>query len=108
MFDGKDFKIEGETKPGVFSLEGLIAWLRTQEPAKEYDYLACDGTCLLDAYLIAHGATTDDDGGADYKNFYQPLANISVGDDSIEGAVACATPYTYGAALQRAEALLRA
>ena len=38
-----------ETKPEVFSLEGLIAWLEVQDKDKAYCYLDADH-CLMGQY----------------------------------------------------------
>lgn len=43
-----------ETKPDVFSLEGLIAWLEKQPATLTYDYTS-PRKCLLSRYLIDAG-----------------------------------------------------
>ena len=49
-------KREGEApiKQGP-SLRGLIAWLETKDPQKEYDYYDCGGACLIGQYVNAIG-----------------------------------------------------
>lgn len=100
---------ETETKPDVFSLEGLIAWLETQPPAKTYDWLgnACNGGCLLDNYLFAFGYPMHTPHGPPDVN-YQRLATLNgtMPYPRMDYIVAEAKPHTYGAALSRARALL--
>lgn len=62
-FDGKNFT---ETKPAVVSLEGLIAWLREQDPATEYNFKDIRD-CLLCRYFKAKGLTGVSVGGATYR-----------------------------------------
>lgn len=47
-------KWEARTKPDVFSLEGLIAWMEKQPPHEGYRY-SCHGHCLLAQYFTAAG-----------------------------------------------------
>lgn len=49
-----DPKWEVQTKPDVFSLESLIAWLEKQPADRQYDY-CLPGTCLVAQYLSANG-----------------------------------------------------
>jgi hypothetical protein len=51
--DQRGFEIPNETKPEVFSLEGLRDWLTKQNPAMKYKYYDCSGGCLIGQYLIA-------------------------------------------------------
>lgn len=44
------------TKPDVFSLESLIAWLETMPVDKEYNYCR-KSTCLIAQYLQARGVS---------------------------------------------------
>lgn len=83
-----DPKWEVEAKPGVFSVESLIAWLETQDSAREYEWANCEGFCLLSQYLTAMGKHP----ATDYKHL----------DVEMRCEVACALPYTFGAALDRA------
>ncbi len=43
-----------ETKPDVFTLPSLYAWLRMQPPKREYTYI-CRRGCLLYQYFKAAG-----------------------------------------------------
>ena len=93
-FDGQitDF-VPAETKPHVFSLDGLIAWLETQNGATEYEYLDLNG-CMLAVACRETGTPFD---------VYNAASNGSE-CEQVEW-VACAMPRTYAAALQRAYAL---
>jgi hypothetical protein len=89
-----------ETKPDVFSLEGLIAWLEKQSPETRYNYDCVDGSCLLGLYLAAHGF------GMDY---YCEISCVGTAVANIGGGVAWGgpvAPKTLGAALDRARKLL--
>lgn len=94
-FDGKNFT---ETKPDVFSLEGLIAWLEKQPAETTYNWLdmPCNGGCLIHRYLVAQGQSPTND--------YGRFAECAGGRDA-DTKVAMREPYTYGAALERARAL---
>lgn len=92
-----DPKWEAETKTDPLSLKGLIAWLEKQPPETEYNFYCKTGECLLDTY-ISHvtGKPSRPDllhydvcGGMD--NYYE---------------IAQMMPWTYGAALERARAIL--
>ena len=78
------------TKPDVFSLESLIAWLETKPAEREYEWANCDGHCLLSQYLAAHGQ--------------HPVRDYKKLDVDMRAAIACELPYTFGAALDRARA----
>ena len=80
-------------KADPFSLENLIAWLEKQPAQKEYDYLNCEGYCLIGQYLTAHGKHWSRD--------YDLL-----GDSCLRVDVAGTAPYTFGAALNRAREAL--
>jgi hypothetical protein len=43
-----------KTKPKILSLEGLITWLETQNPATRYSFVSNTG-CLLARYFRAKG-----------------------------------------------------
>lgn len=92
-FDGNP---ANHVKVDVFSVAGLAAWLETQEGATEYDFHNCDGLCLLDQYLTASGQA----------GRYLKLALLEVAPFFNLGDLACAEPWTYGAALDRCRALL--
>ena len=101
-FDGTKFT---ETKPDVFSLEGLVAWLETQDPAREYRFWNYNGGCLLSIYLAEHGQPF----GSGDPDKYSKIARVTRGDvgaDYID--VAYDRPHIYGAALDRARKLLAA
>ena len=94
MFDGLPEKYE--TKPDVFSLEGLIAWLETQDPERRYDFWNCHGGCLLSTYLASVKIWFST------QRYNSAIMRIhGVADD-----VARRCPWTYGAALERARKML--
>lgn len=87
----------------VFSREGLIAWLETQDPATEYKYTDND-ECLLCRYFRARGIPLNDyrplsfDEWTDRDGVDHPLPEI-LDNISVDGVS------TYGAALIRAKEL---
>lgn len=93
-----DPKWEQQTKPDVFSLAGMIAWLEQQPPETAYNWKDIHG-CLACRYLQANGFISpagevgdrfqDTCGGSDG---YGKIALGSLGDEE----------WTYGAALKRA------
>lgn len=96
MFDNTPAQ-EAETKPDVFSLESLIAWLEKQSGGTVYCYTD-HGDCLAARYFRAHGipyviACSVRDPGADIEDIAQ--------GDPFE-----MSSRTYAAALTRARKLL--
>ena len=94
-----------ETKPEVFSLAGLIAWLEQQPPEAEYDWPDIDG-CLLCNYLRAVT-------GVKRPAAQQWATSKSIGFDTLGKnwgywQICKVQPRTYGAALARARAVLAA
>lgn len=85
-------------KTDVFSLEGLVAWLEKQPAGRTYNFHDCRGACLLAQYLAAHGIKWAADGSS-----YAEMVEVTTGH-GID--VSCNDPWTYGAALARARALL--
>jgi hypothetical protein len=95
-----------ETKPDVFSLQGLIAWLEKQPADKEYCYTS-NGHCLIAQYLTHHG----------YQNVYVRGCGIWYANGAsghlpdmarIANPIAMVHPNessTFGGALERAYAL---
>lgn len=92
-FDSLPEETKTLTKPGVFSLDGLIAWLERQPADTQYDWNDCDGGCLIGLYGLSMGL------GDDWRGLHSHFSH--------EGLlrVACRTPHTFGAALKRARAL---
>lgn len=92
-----DPKWEVKTKPDVFSLESLIAWLEKQPADEVYDYMNCHGACLLDQYGAAMAVPRN---SATYRQL----------DRAFDGGggyfIACGHPRTFGAALTRARKAL--
>ena len=95
-----DPKWETETKPDVFSLEGLLAWLQTKPPNDQYNYEDCCGGCLYGQYVIASGIPWKEVFGTaiyDHKD-----AAALPFKQFVYHKVAKAEPHTFGAALKRA------
>lgn len=95
---------ETETKPAVFSLEGLIAWLETQPPKTKYEFVD-NKDCLLCRYFRSRGIQVY---GIDPYRIHRgndfwvdtisyPFELNEIANGAIE---------TVGAALSRARALL--
>lgn len=82
------------TKPDVFSLEGLIAWLETQPGETAYEFSNNEGDCLIGRYGRAHGE----------GRFWRSVHTAFFEKNWLR--VASHDPYTYSAALTRARALL--
>lgn len=101
-FDGRTFK---ETKPDVFSLEGLIAWLETQDAEVAYCYHD-SGRCLHGRYLTAIGISFSGVGGDYWRSHDGAKHPLPGGDGTNYLHVASRLPYTFGAALERARDLL--
>lgn len=101
--DGRNFT---ETKPDVFSLEGLIAWLEKQPADESYCYYDV-GHCLWGRYVKAMGG------------FFDEADTYYIGDKTQRVSFSTATEWqfvvaypgdnkrscTFGAALERARAL---
>lgn len=85
-----------ETKPDVFSLESLIAWLETMPAKKEYDYWDCKGACLYGQYTAGHDVPWKDSGHYDQRGTARGDFSETVYEIAIE------SPRTFGAALSRA------
>lgn len=81
------------------SLEGLIVWLETQDPAKEYDFQNVNGRCLLGQYCNAIGMSWTSDGYSPGRMWWR---DNSSGTPWIPN-VSAASPHTFGAALERAK-----
>lgn len=89
-----------EQVSGVASLPGFIAWLETMPPGGKYEWMKCDGTCLIDQYLASIGLKND--GRTDHgSNYFQAQGGGPNG-------IAVGWPRTYGSALERARAVLAA
>jgi hypothetical protein len=102
-FDGrvKDY----ETKPDVFSLEGLIAWLETQNPETKYEYTS-PTDCVLCRYFRAHGyvnAIVTRDHLVGERHF--PMAMKIAAHGCERWPDRLQFTWNYGAALERARAL---
>ena len=104
-----------ETKPEVFSLADLVAWLETQDPTTEYDYTDTS-YCLVGQYTIARGGERVADsyiiGGRRLSSLAGGLleAGLHAVAAGYRRGLPCRWPFdgtkTFGAALERARALL--
>jgi hypothetical protein len=91
-----------ETKADPLTLESLIAWLEKQPEGKFYDYMGCDGTCLLGQYFRSLGFENIWVGGTVIcaDNYPEVILPESISE------LAVGRPRTFGAALDRARAAL--
>lgn len=93
---------ETTTKPDVFSLQGLIAWLEKQPADRVYCY-ADTGHCLLAQYFVASGFGPEVAVGA--GNFSERVngrwGRCRHYSDALDD-IAVKKPRTFGAALERA------
>lgn len=96
-FDQTNWKQDTEAKPDVFSLEGLIAWLERQPQETSYDFSEAS-TCLLTRWHSEFGSGLEES-GLSYTSGICVLSGWA-------SEVAAISPWTYGAALSRARALL--
>lgn len=87
-------------KPKPKSLAGFVSWLETRDPAEEYNWWNCGGDCLIGRYqghCMGRKAGTY---GCGYEEYFgTPLAQGPF------AAIAMPTPWTVGAALERARKL---
>ena len=104
-FDIADFQIPAEAKEAEpFSLEALIAWLRTKPADEAYPFLDGGGHCLIGQYLISTtGKMWQAHRCQSWMNVPENFRTVAAED----GFCRCGTNYgyTYGAALSRALAL---
>jgi hypothetical protein len=109
--DGDVKQFETETKPDVFSLEGLRDWLKTQDPNEGYVWENCRGGCLLGLYLIAHGYNMEHYIKLAKTPTHERLPErISLGlsyEITDVGRIAMRRPHAFGAALSRCEAAIK-
>lgn len=89
-----------ETKVDPKSLPAFIEWLGKMNPRGKYDYGDCAGTCLIDRWLVHNGIEVgaSEEGARNYLDF--------CGATEWDADIACMRPWTFGAALERARALL--
>lgn len=85
-----------EIKADPFSLEGLIAWLETMPADREYEFMDCDGACLLGQYMAHVKEPWSMDG------YIQIARHMLNGHHGLTFSVGARFPRTFGAALKRA------
>ena len=86
-----------ETKPDIFALPTLIAWLEKQPARKEYSFFNVQVKCLICQYMTDHGIGHRF-GDGQYAKFTERT--------DWGHLIAGSPPYTFGGALARARALL--
>lgn len=97
-FDGRQFQ------QSPFSLDSLIAWLETKDPAQEYDWNGCNGACLFEqwgAAITGYGRSAAYNAAINGLDSVHPRRPFL---DGPERGLACPRPHTFGAALSRAKA----
>ena len=94
MFDPQTY-VETPTKPAdPFTLDALIAWLRTKDPEEKYCW-SSPGHCLFGQYAKFVGTR--------YLLLLNRMGARNSNGDTIEpGDIGVGTPHTFGAALERA------
>lgn len=93
-----------KTKVDPFSLESLVAWLEKMPARKAYDYMGCEGKCLLEQYFASKGFKNVEVGGS-----YCRLDDNCIRDlPEAFADLAVEKPRIFGAALTRAKAALAA
>jgi hypothetical protein len=100
-----DPKWEIQTKPDVFSLESLIAWLEKQPAGRKYDWYDIN-SCMVCQYLDDVCAKPDHPGSDDFPRVHS-LDKVFIDPDEYH-AVGLYGSWTFGAALSRARAALAA
>lgn len=101
------------------SLPGLIAWLRTMPAGGKYDFCDCHGQCLVGQYMAHLGIPWEYSSASCDTTYIRTIKSIfdayRTGDcpshrrwDSPAWCVIVTGPWTFGAALVRAEALVAA
>jgi hypothetical protein len=86
------------------SLDGFINWLKTKPPDGRYNFVNCEGECLLGQYMAYCGIEWTVRGCeliAYAKTAEKVFPAIT------DTYVLSLTPWTYGAALKRAQTLSR-
>ena len=88
----------------TFSVEGLISWLERQPLETEYDFTDITD-CLLCRYGRARGLDVNSAGSntISHRSGGRIIVSTVFPDDT---CIAGTRPYTYGAALARAKALV--
>ncbi len=79
------------------TLESLIAWLEKQPAETSYDWQDCEGHCLIGRYFTAMGM-------GEFVPYERVFSNIL--DDYGDVCSSLSGPTTYGAALERARAVM--
>lgn len=98
-------KPEAETKPDPFSLDALIAWLRTKNSAETYCYSTPE-TCLIGQYVQESAGFYSSGkyriGGDEHPTSMSYDISPEVWESRPLRHIAIEEPHTFGAALDRA------
>lgn len=106
--DGTNYLPEIETKPDVFSVEALAAWLETKPATEAYDFFDCNGGCLIGQYLTATTGSSWTENGFDSWLDIDDVHPVLCGVAQGSGEVYRVDRWTFGGALRRARVLLAA
>jgi len=86
------------------SLDGFIGWLKTKPPRGKYIFTDCEGGCLLGQYMAYCGIKWVVK-GAQLMSYAETAEKVFPADAA--GYVLSLSPWTYGAALKRAQVYQR-
>jgi hypothetical protein len=94
------------------SLAGFIAWLETKDPKGCYQFMECEGRCLLGQYMSDidipwTGAPDKASGNWDKSSYTQTARQIFGSGRDVRFTVLSRSPHTFGGALERARAYQR-
>lgn len=95
-----DPKWEAKTRPDVFSLPSFIGWLEKQNPRKRYDFMDCEGACLLGQYMASVGESWSP------ARYSEIAESICSGYRGFTFYIGVESPRTFGGALRRAREVL--
>jgi hypothetical protein len=105
MYAEKRFDVEVPPVKLKPTLTGFIAWLRTKPPHNRYDFDDCEGECVLGQYMT-HCGIEWKIARTCLPTYAETVARV-FGLGGGDQAVLANRPWTYGAALKRAERLCR-
>jgi len=103
-----DPKWEKTTKADPLTLPAFIAWLEMHDANKQYDFLDCQGECLVGQYMafigVPWGETPANGAGNWAGTAYAKVGEQIFGCRPFD--IPADRPHTFGAALARARAAL--
>lgn len=89
-----------EVKADPFSLEAFIGWLEKQPANKTYEFMNCQGACLLGQYMASVGEPWSD------GKYVEIAHSMCRGYKGFDFYIGVTRPHTFGAALDRARKAL--